>query len=84
MLGSGIFMASAVLFFTRFVGLPLAQVALGMGIAALVGLLAGIPIGHLAAWASIRYVAQRSPRLIWPKPMPAKMAKWISAGLCAR
>ncbi|MET8310225.1 MFS transporter [Micromonospora sp. NPDC005173] len=48
MLGSGIFMASAVLFFTRSVGLPLAQVALGMGVAALVGLLAGIPIGHLA------------------------------------
>ncbi|WP_371409169.1 MFS transporter [Micromonospora zamorensis] len=48
MLGSGIFMASAVLFFTRSVGLPLAQVALGMGIAAFVGMLAGIPVGHLA------------------------------------
>lgn len=41
-------MASAVLFFTRSVGLPLAQVALGMGIAAFVGMLAGIPVGHLA------------------------------------
>ncbi|MDT0530252.1 MFS transporter [Micromonospora sp. DSM 115977] len=48
MLGSGIFMASAVLFFTRSVGLPLTQVALGMGIAALVGMLAGTPMGHLA------------------------------------
>ncbi|MGC4796190.1 MFS transporter [Micromonospora saelicesensis] len=48
MLGSGIFMATAVLFFTRSVGLPLAQVALGMGIAALVGMLAGVPVGHLA------------------------------------
>jgi MFS family permease len=48
MLGSGVFMASAVIFFTRSVGLPLAQVALGMGIAALVGMLAGIPMGHLA------------------------------------
>ncbi|MET8837887.1 MFS transporter, partial [Micromonospora sp. NPDC004540] len=48
MLGSGIFMASAVLFFTRSAGLPLTQVALGMGIAALVGMLAGIPTGHLA------------------------------------
>ncbi|MEW2427054.1 MFS transporter [Micromonospora sp. NPDC047644] len=48
MLGSGIFMATAVLFFTRSVGLPLAQVAVGMGIAALVGMLAGVPVGHLA------------------------------------
>lgn len=48
MLGSGLFMTSAALFFTRSVGLPLAKVALGMGIAALVGLLAGIPVGHLA------------------------------------
>ncbi|MEV6517256.1 MFS transporter [Micromonospora chalcea] len=48
MVGIGVFMTSAVLFFTRSVGLPLAQVALGMGIAALVGMLAGIPTGHLA------------------------------------
>ncbi|MET7472110.1 MFS transporter [Micromonospora sp. NPDC005686] len=48
MVGIGVFMTSAVLFFTRAVGLPLAQVALGMGIAALVGMLAGIPTGHLA------------------------------------
>ncbi|MEH0971453.1 MFS transporter [Micromonospora sp. CPCC 205546] len=48
MLGSGLFMASAVLFFTRSVGLPLTQVALGLGAAALVGTVAGIPAGHLA------------------------------------
>lgn len=48
MVGIGVFMTSAVLFFTRSVGLPLAQVALGMGAAALVGMLAGIPTGHLA------------------------------------
>ncbi|MEO3780563.1 hypothetical protein ABGB16_27885 [Micromonospora sp. B11E3] len=34
MLGSGVFMVSAALFFTRVVGLPLAQVGLGMGVAA--------------------------------------------------
>ncbi|MGC4896734.1 MFS transporter [Micromonospora sp. DT31] len=48
MVGIGVFMTSAVLFFTRSVGLPLGQVALGMGAAALVGMLAGIPTGHLA------------------------------------
>ncbi len=48
MIGTGVFMVSAALFFTRAVGLPLAQVGLGMGAAAGVGLLAGIPVGHLA------------------------------------
>ncbi|MGR6320609.1 MFS transporter [Micromonospora soli] len=48
MIGSGVFMVSAALFFTRVVGLPLAQVGLGMGIAAAVGLFAGVPVGHLA------------------------------------
>ncbi|GAB4059889.1 MFS transporter [Catellatospora paridis] len=48
MVGTGVFMTSAALFFTRSVGLPLAKVALGMGIAALVGMLAGMPVGHLA------------------------------------
>jgi predicted MFS family arabinose efflux permease len=48
MIGSGLFMVSAVLFFTRAVGLPVAQVGLAMGLAAGVGLFAGIPVGHLA------------------------------------
>ncbi|MFD0597519.1 MFS transporter [Catellatospora coxensis] len=48
MVGTGVFMTSAALFFTRSVGLPLAKVALGMGVAALVGMLAGMPVGHLA------------------------------------
>lgn len=48
MVGSGVFMISAALFFTRSVGLPLAQVGPGMGIGALVGLLSGIPVGRLA------------------------------------
>ncbi|MFC7246147.1 MFS transporter [Catellatospora aurea] len=47
MVGTGVFMTSAALFFTRSVGLPLAKVALGMGIAALVGMLAGMPVGQV-------------------------------------
>ncbi|MGC4792166.1 MFS transporter [Micromonospora sp. DT178] len=48
MIGSGVFMVSAALYFTRVVGLPLAQVGLGMGLAAGAGLFAGVPVGHLA------------------------------------
>ncbi|MFI2708900.1 MFS transporter [Micromonospora sp. NPDC018662] len=48
MIGSGVFMVTAALFFTRVVGMPLAQVGLGMGVAAGAGLLAGVPVGHLA------------------------------------
>ena len=48
MIGSGVFMVSAALYFTRVVGLPLAQVGVAMGAAAAVGLFAGIPVGHLA------------------------------------
>ncbi|HEY1640193.1 MAG TPA: MFS transporter [Streptosporangiaceae bacterium] len=48
MMGSGVFMVSAALFYTRVVGLSVARVGLGMGIAATVGLVAGIPVGHLA------------------------------------
>ncbi len=48
MLGSGVFMLSAALFYTRSVGLSIAQVGLGLGIGGLVGLLSGIPVGRLA------------------------------------
>ncbi|MFF1924225.1 MFS transporter [Streptomyces sp. NPDC058221] len=48
MLGSGVFMLSAAVFFTRSIGLPVSQVGLGMGAGALVGLLAGVPVGHVA------------------------------------
>lgn len=48
MIGSGVFMVSAALFFTRSVGLSVAQVGFAMGIAAVVGLFAGVPIGHVA------------------------------------
>ncbi|MGB2569535.1 MFS transporter [Micromonospora citrea] len=48
MVGSGVFMVASALFFTRSVGLSVTQVGLGMGIAGVVGLLAGVPVGHLA------------------------------------
>ncbi|WP_225851036.1 MFS transporter [Streptomyces sp. HPF1205] len=47
-IGKGLFIAGAALFFTRSVGLPVAQVGFAMGTAALIGLAAGIPVGHLA------------------------------------
>lgn len=46
--GNGLFMTISVLFFTRSVGLSAAQVGLGLTIAGACGLLAGIPMGHLA------------------------------------
>ncbi|MEV4413223.1 MFS transporter [Catellatospora sp. NPDC049609] len=57
MIGTGVFMVSAALYFTRVVGLPLAQVGLGMGLAAGVGLLAGVPVGRIAD--------QRGPREVY-------------------
>ncbi|TLQ43214.1 MFS transporter [Streptomyces marianii] len=47
-IGNGLFMIGAALYFTRSVGLSVTQVGLGMGIAALAGLLSGVPVGHLA------------------------------------
>ncbi|MGW0853774.1 MFS transporter [Streptomyces sp. NPDC002690] len=47
-IGNGLFMTAAALFFTRSVGLSVAQVGLGMGVAALVGLAAGVPVGRVA------------------------------------
>lgn len=48
MIGTGMWMAAAALYYTRSVGLSVERVALGMGIGTVVGLLAGIPIGRLA------------------------------------
>ncbi|MEU2424000.1 MFS transporter [Streptomyces sp. NPDC007851] len=48
MIGNGLYMTGAALFFTRSVGLSVAQVGFGMGAASLVGLVAGIPVGRLA------------------------------------
>lgn len=46
--GNGMFMTSSVLYFTRALHLPIAEVGLGLTMAGLVGLLAGVPIGDLA------------------------------------
>ncbi|MFG2621326.1 MFS transporter [Streptomyces sp. NPDC048507] len=55
--GNGLFNAASVLYFTLVVHLPAAQVGIGLTIAGLVGLLAGIPAGNLAD----RY----GPRTVW-------------------
>ncbi|MFF2745964.1 MFS transporter [Kitasatospora sp. NPDC058048] len=47
-LGNGMFITGQALFFTRSVGLPVGQVATGLGISAFIGLLVGIPVGRLA------------------------------------
>jgi len=46
--GNGLFATIEAIFFTRSVGLTNHQVALGLGIAAVLGLLVNIPAGHLA------------------------------------
>jgi MFS family permease len=46
--GSGMFMSSSALYFTRIVGLPMTQVALGLFIGAMAGLAAGIVAGRIA------------------------------------
>lgn len=46
--GTGLFLASAMAFFSRSVGLPASQVALGLSVAGAVGLLAILPMGSLA------------------------------------
>ncbi|MFJ9340527.1 MFS transporter [Streptomyces sp. NPDC101733] len=55
--GNGLFNTAAVLYFTLVVHLPAAQVGLGLTIAGLTGLSAGIPAGNLAD----RY----GPRTVW-------------------
>jgi MFS family permease len=46
--GNGLLGTSVVLYFTRFVGLSGAQVGVGLTIAGAVGLVVGVPAGHLA------------------------------------
>ena len=55
--GNGLFNTAAVLYFTLVVHLPAAQVGVGLTIAGLTGLLAGVPAGNLAD----RY----GPRTVW-------------------
>lgn len=52
--GNGMFMTVAALFFTRSVGLSVAQVGLGLTLAGLVNLVASAPLGHLADRAGPR------------------------------
>lgn len=47
-LGDGLYLAGSALFFTRGLGLPVAQVGLGLSIAGIIGLLVGAEIGRLA------------------------------------
>ncbi|GAA0267827.1 MFS transporter [Cryptosporangium japonicum] len=46
--GDGAFFVTFALFFTRIVGLPAAQFGVGVSIGWVAGLLAGVPLGHLA------------------------------------
>jgi MFS family permease len=46
--GSGLYLTAGVLYFTQAVHLPAGQVGLGLGIAGIVSLAAGIAVGHLA------------------------------------
>ena len=54
--GNGLFLTGSVLFFTRSVGLSPAQVGAGLTFAGLLGLLVGIPAGHLADLRGAREV----------------------------
>ncbi|KDN82322.1 MFS transporter [Kitasatospora cheerisanensis KCTC 2395] len=47
-LGTAAFLATAPLYAMRVIGLSVGQVGLGLGVAGVVGLLAGPPVGHLA------------------------------------
>ncbi|MFE0461622.1 MFS transporter [Kitasatospora sp. NPDC058965] len=47
-IGNGLFNSASALYFTRVVHLPATQVGLGLTVAGLVGLLAGVPAGYLA------------------------------------
>ena len=46
--GDGLYIAGSALFFTRGLGLPVAQVGLGLTCAGLLGLSAGVPLGRFA------------------------------------
>jgi MFS family permease len=47
-LGNGVFVTCSVLYFIHVVGLSAAQVGLGLSLAGVAGLLAGVPAGHVA------------------------------------
>ncbi|MFI8350680.1 MFS transporter [Streptomyces sp. NPDC085596] len=47
-LGNGVFLTVSALYFTRIVGFSASQLGLGLSIAGIAGLFAGVPFGHLA------------------------------------
>ncbi len=55
-IGGGLYYTLEVIFFTRSVGLPVHLVALGLGIAAVCGLVVSIPAGHLCDRRDPRFV----------------------------
>ena len=56
--GLGLVITAMTLFYTRVVHLSTEQVGVGMTVAAIVGILAGIPVGHLADRLGPREVAR--------------------------
>lgn len=54
--GTGLWLATSVLYFTRSIGLPAGQVGLGLSAAGLAGLVAAVPLGHLADEWGLRRV----------------------------
>lgn len=55
--GNGAFITASVLYFTRIVGLPAAVVGVGLTVAGIAGMFAGVPAGHLADRIGAREVA---------------------------
>jgi predicted MFS family arabinose efflux permease len=55
-LGTGLFLAGSMVFFTRSVGLSVVQVGTGLSLAGLIGMLASVPLGILADRVGVRRV----------------------------
>ncbi|ART71768.1 hypothetical protein BTO20_27395 [Mycobacterium dioxanotrophicus] len=59
-IGTGMFMTSSVLYFTEGLGLSVTEVGLWLAVAGMIGLFAGVPMGHLADRRGPRGVAALS------------------------
>ena len=59
-IGTGMFMTSSVLYFTEGLGLSVTEVGLWLAVAGLIGLFAGVPMGHVADRRGPRGVAALS------------------------
>jgi MFS family permease len=59
-IGTGMFMTSSVLYFTEGLGLSITEVGLWLAVAGLIGLFAGVPMGHVADRRGPRGVAALS------------------------